>query len=136
SEEDDNLFEAIKAGAYGYLVKKIEPDDLVRTIRGVVRGEAALSRVTASKILNEFARLARRGLEMVQPQAPLSSRELQILRLITSGATNKDMASACGISENTVKNHLRNILEKLHLANRTQAAAYALRTGLIQVDLH
>ena len=101
SEEDDHLFEAIKAGAYGYLMKKIEPDDLLRTIRGVFHGEAAISPMTAIKILNEFARLAHRSSAEAHPPARLSPRELEILRLLTGGATNKDMASsletlACG----------------------------------------
>jgi RNA polymerase sigma factor (sigma-70 family) len=131
SEEDTDLFEAIKAGAHGYLLKNIEPEEFFRTLRGALRGEAPLSRTTATKLLEEFARLARGIPEAIPPRDKLSPREHEVLELLTQGATNKEIASSLGISENTVKNHLKNILEKLHLANRVQAATYALQKGLI-----
>lgn len=131
SDEDRNLFEAIKSGAQGYLLKRIEPPELFEMLRGVSRGEAPISRGTAARILGEFARQAQREAASAHPGQPLSKRELEVLELLTKGATNKEIASTFCISENTVKNHLRNILEKLHLQNRVQAAAYALQQGLI-----
>lgn len=131
SDEDKDLFEAIKAGAHGYLMKKIEPEELIRNLRGVCQGEAPISRSTATKLLDEFARVTRGGAQESRPQEKLSPREQEVLELLTTGATNKEIASSLGISENTVKNHLKNILEKLHLQNRVQAAAYALREGLV-----
>ena len=130
SEEDKDVFEAVKSGAHGYLLKKIEPEAFIRTLRGVFRGEAPISRATAAKILAEFARQALRGPGDASPQGRLSPREQEVLELLTKGASNKEIASSLGISNNTVKNHLKNILEKLHLENRVQAAAYALREGL------
>lgn len=130
SEDDQDLFESIKAGAHGYLLKQSEPEEVTRALRGVVRGEAPISRKAAAKILGEFARLARYGPEP-QPQDKLSPRERQVLEFLTRGATNKEIAASLYISESTVKNHLKNILEKLHLENRVQAATYALREGLV-----
>ena len=132
SEEEADLFEAIKAGAHGYLLKHIEPAEFFRNLRGVFRGEAPLSRTAAAKLLKEFARLAQGVPDAVSPQEKLSPREQEVLELLTQGATNKEIASSLNISENTVKNHLKNILEKLHLENRVQAATYALRTGLVR----
>lgn len=129
SEEDQNLFSAIQSGAQGYLLKKIEPGELFEMLRGVVKGEAPISRATGAKILNEFARQVKRGREE-QPGEKLSPREREVLELLTKGSTNKEIAAALGISDNTVKNHLRNILDKLHLQNRVQAATFALRKAL------
>jgi DNA-binding NarL/FixJ family response regulator len=130
SEEDQTLFDAVKSGAHGYLLKKIEPDELFKMIRGVFKGEAPISRATAAKILNEFAK---ERSEEPRPKIheSLTAREREVLVLLTEGSTNKEIASSLSISENTVKNHLRNILEKLHLENRVQAVAFALREGLI-----
>ena len=132
-EEDETLFEAIKSGAHGYLLKKIEPNNLFEMIRGVFRGDAPISRATAAKILNEFARQPEPKAEPASesPDAPLTPREHEVLELLTRGDTNKEIASGLFISENTVKNHLRSILEKLHLANRVQAAVFALQKGLV-----
>lgn len=130
SEDDKDLFEAIRAGAHGYLLKKIEPDAFFRTLRGVFRGEAPISRATATKILHEFARQTAQGTREPRSPGGLSAREQEVLQLLTKGTSNKEIAAALGISPNTVKNHLKNILEKLHLENRVQAAAYALREGL------
>jgi RNA polymerase sigma factor (sigma-70 family) len=129
SEEDQNLFSAIKSGAQGYLSKRIDPQELFEMLRGVVKGEAPISRTTAATILNEFTRQIKQGREE-QPGEKLSPREREVLQLLTKGSTNKEIAAALGISDNTVKNHLRNILEKLHLENRVQAVAFALRQGL------
>ena len=132
SDEDQNLFEAIKSGAQGYLLKKIEPQELFAMLKGVVQGDAPISRAMAAKILGEFAHQARRTAEPSSPAANLSPREKEVLDLVTQGKSNKEIAAALAIAENTVKNHLKNILEKLHLENRVQAATYALREGLVE----
>ncbi len=130
SDDDQDLFTAIRNGALGYLVKKIEPDELFARLRGVTQGEAPLSRIMAGRILREFARI---GTESPPPDSTrsLTPRERQVLRLVSKGLTNKEIGAQLHIAENTVKNHLRNILEKLHLQNRAQAAAYAVREGLV-----
>lgn len=130
SEEDQKLFEALKAGAHGYLLKNVEPEELFRTLRGVVRGEAFVTPSMAFKILDEFTRQVRapKG----TPSAGLSPREREVLELLTRGNVNKEIAVALEISENTVKNHLKSIMEKLHLENRVQVVAYALREGLVR----
>jgi len=131
SEEDLTLFEAIKAGAQGYLLKKIDPEDLFEMLRGVSRGEAPISKATASKILSEYAKQRQQQPSKKNLGDTLTPREREVLEHLTEGATNKEIASGLFISENTVKNHLRNILEKLHLQNRVQVVAYALREGLV-----
>jgi DNA-binding NarL/FixJ family response regulator len=132
SEEDRDLLEAIKAGAHGYLLKNLEPEELFEYLAGVSRGEAPLSRVMAAKILAEFTSQAARpkAAEPAEPGEVLSPREREVLALVARGSTNREIASALTLTENTVKNHLRNILDKLHMENRTQAAAYALKHGL------
>ena len=132
SDADQNLFEAIKSGAQGYLLKKIEPQTLFSTLRKVVEGEAPMSGIMATKLLAEFSRQTRRTSQPPTPVATLTEREKEVLHHIAHGKTNKDIAAVLSIAENTVKNHLKNILEKLHLDNRVQAATYALREGLIQ----
>ena len=131
AEGDDVLFEAIKCGAQGYLLKDIDPDHLVELLRGVHRGEAPISRFSAAKLLVEFARLAEKETWTPASEEVLSLREKEVLELVARGATNKEVAGSLFIAENTVKNHLRNILAKLHLNNRVEAVAYALRVGLI-----
>lgn len=130
SEEDEKLFEALKAGVHGYLLKDVEPEELFRTLRGVVRGEAFVTPTLATKILDEFARRAPPA--NGPPETGLSPREREVLQLLTRGAVNKEIATALEISENTVKNHLKSIMEKLHLENRVQVVAYALREGLVR----
>ncbi len=129
SEEDQKLFEAVKSGAQGYLLKKMKAQEFLDMLRGISRGEAPISRAIASKILAEFARQAP---PENAPALRLSPREREVLMLLTKGATNKEIASALGISENTVKNRLKSILEKLHLENRVQAVAYAFERGLVK----
>jgi len=131
SDDDKDLFEAIKNGAQGYLLKDIEPEELFEMLRGVYRGEAPISGLTAARILDEFARLSQRKSSVSSSGESLTPREKEVLQLVAQGATNKEIASQLFIAENTAKNHLRNILAKLHLQNRVQAAAYALREGLI-----
>jgi len=130
AEEDRSLFEAIKAGAQGYLLKKIEPDEFLAMVRGVSRGDAPISRSMASKILGEFGRRVQRP-QAEDPAAKITPREREVLQLLTQGNTNKEIANALCVSENTVKNHLKNILAKLHLQNRVQAVAFALREGIV-----
>lgn len=129
SDDEQDLFATLKCGAQGYLLKKIEPAELFSQLRGLARGEAALSPLMANKILREFAR--RDPDPATAPHDALTARELQVLELLTRGLTNREIAARLVIAENTVKNHLRNILAKLHLANRVQLAAYALRQGLV-----
>jgi DNA-binding NarL/FixJ family response regulator len=128
SEEEQVVFEAMKSGAQGYLLKTVEAATLFATLRAVMRGEVVVSHAMAGKILGEFSRLAT-GPGATQT-ADLTAREREVLGLLTQGTTNKEIAAALGITESTVKNHLRNILEKLHLENRVQAATFALRIGL------
>lgn len=125
SESEDDLFGALKNGAQGYLLKNLDPDDLIACLHQVQRGEAPLAPPMAAKILREFAAPSPR------PGPTLTPRERQVLELVARGDANKEIARHLQISENTVKNHLRNILEKLHLQNRLQAVMYALREGLI-----
>jgi len=130
SDGDRSLFEAVKSGAQGYLLKKIEPQALCGTVRGVVRGEAFVSPMMAARLLEEFARQSRQAAPAA-PAAELTAREREVLELVSRGMSNKEIAAALAIAENTAKNHLKNILEKLHLENRVQAATFALREGLV-----
>ena len=130
SDGDRSLFEAVKSGAQGYLLKKIEPQALYGTLRGVVQGEAPVSRLMAARLLEEFTRQNRHP-AATAPGAELTARERGVLELVSQGRSNKEIAAALVIAENTVKNHLKNILEKLHLENRVQAATFALREGLV-----
>lgn len=129
SEDDQSLFDALKAGAQGYLLKSVEPEDLFRTLRGAIHGEAFVTPSMAAKILTEFTRQAQ--VREDPAFAALSPRERQVLELLTRGTVNKEIATALEISENTVKNHLKSIMEKLHVENRVQAVARALREGLV-----
>lgn len=129
SDDDQHLFDAIKSGAKGYLLKDLEPDRLYEMLESVSHGEAPLSGVIAAKILTEFSRPDPASEPVVDQ---LTTRETEILQLIAEGKTNKEIAADLVISENTVKIHLRNILEKLHLQNRIQAAVYAIRQGLVE----
>lgn len=132
SEDDHDLFEAIKNGAEGYLLKTINAQELVDLLKGVFRGEAPISRTMARKILHEFALRSRRPEPEAITRDDLSRREVEVLQLVSEGSTDKEIAARLCISPRTVKNHMHNILDKLHLQNRVQAATYALRQGLIQ----
>ncbi|MBI2953448.1 MAG: response regulator transcription factor [Chloroflexi bacterium] len=135
SEEDQDLFDAVRNGAEGYLLKTLRAEELFELLKGVFRGEAPISPSMARKLLNEFAHLSRRN--SVEPEHSteqkdqLTRREKEVLQLLADGATDKEIASDLCISRRTVKNHVHNILEKLQLQNRVQAAAYALREGLV-----
>jgi len=133
SENEADLFAAMKFGATGYILKNTEPEELIQAIFHVAQGGAIISPFMATKLLAEFKGLgARVATEPTrEAEAKLSPREDEVLRLVAQGATNKEIADSLFISENTVKTHLRNIMEKLHLANRSQAAAYAVKRGLV-----
>lgn len=132
SDQDEELFEAVKSGAAGYLAKTTEPEELFSYLEGVSQGEAAISGRTAARILKEFAGRPGRETPPRVPEAArlLTARELEVLALVASGATNREIASSLTLTQNTVKNHVRSILEKLGLDNRVQATSYALRHGL------
>ncbi|MDX1521816.1 MAG: response regulator transcription factor [Anaerolineae bacterium] len=131
SDEDDVLFEAVKRGANGYLLKNLEPQQLYDMLKGVRQGEAAISGSMASKILQEYRHSDSNASSQEQSPDELTPREIDVLEQIVTGATNKEIAEALHITENTVKIHLRNILEKLHVQNRIQAAVHAVREGLV-----
>ena len=132
SDEDSNLFEAIKSGAKGYLLKDLKSEQFFSLLEGVERGEPALTPSVARKLLDEFARPKKPTKEEYDPDA-LTDREREVLELMVLGTTsNRRLAKHLGVSENTVKFHVRNILDKLHLHNRAQVVAYALRTRLVE----
>lgn len=127
SDEDRTLFEAVKGGAQGYLLKNLQAEEFFDLLSGVERGEAPISRSLAGRILEEFAR--RRGARPQEEAEELTEREREVLRAVSGGASNREVAAALHISENTVKFHMKNILDKLHLRNRAEVVAYAARRG-------
>jgi len=128
--EDEKVYTAVKAGASGYLLKDATPDEIITAVRQVNRGEPSISPVIANKLMREL----RRETELPPTQEPLTIRELEILKLVAQGFSNQEIAEELVISERTVRTHVSNILSKLHLANRTQAALYALREGLADLN--
>ena len=128
---EEFLFQAIKAGAMGYLLKDSLPEELLRAVRVVHRGEALLAPEMAAKVVKEFARTTE-AKDLAPVLTPLTQREVEILHHVADGLANKEIAQRLGISERTVKNHLSNIMEKLQVNSRTQAAIYALRAGLVR----
>lgn len=134
SDEEDDLYDAIKAGATGYLLKEIEIDEVATAIRAVMTGQSLISPSMASKLLSEFTNLAKKADEkQALPTPRLTSRELEVLKLVAQGMSNREIATELYISENTVKNHVRNILEKLHLHSRMEAVVYAVREKLLDI---
>ncbi len=127
--DDDHIFPAIRAGALSYLLKDVGPDDLADAVRRAARGEAILHPRVAARVIQELHGAAR---EDASPFAELTERELEVLRLIAEGLSNAEIAERLVISEKTVKSHVSNILSKLHLADRTQAAVYAWKRGLMR----
>ena len=131
-DEDEELFEAIKSGARGYLLKSISSRDLVAMLRRAASGDAAISPALGGRMLEEFRRLARQEMHAPdQETTALTQREQEVLSLVAEGATDKEIADDLSISIHTVKSHMRNILAKLHMGHRHEAALYALREGLI-----
>jgi two-component system NarL family response regulator len=133
SDEEEDLYEAVKAGATGYLLKEISIEEVANAIRAVVTGQSLISPSMASKLLSEFNNLAKQAQQKVLVPR-LTDRELQVLKLVAQGMSNREVAEELFISENTVKNHVRNILEKLHLHSRMEAVVYAVREKLL--DIH
>ncbi len=127
---DDKVFPAIKAGALGYLLKDSGPDELVQAIHQVHRGQPSLEPSIARKVLTELSHPPKAPLT---PE-PLTERELDVLRLVSQGKNNKEIAEQLVITEMTVRTHVSNVLSKLHLASRTQAALYALKEGIVSLD--
>ncbi|MFB9376603.1 response regulator [Kineococcus gynurae] len=136
SEDEDDLFGAIRAGANGYLLKDVPAEDVAESIRAVVGGQSLISPRMAGLLLGEFAAISRRGPERaaVAEGPRLSPREMEVLRQLARGLGNRDIAGVLGISENTVKNHVRNILEKLQLHSRMEAVMYAVREKLVELS--
>ncbi|MFZ1043092.1 MAG: response regulator transcription factor [Anaerolineales bacterium] len=128
SERDGHLYEAVEIGVSGYLLKSLDADELFDLLNGVIKGETAMTRAMASKLLKS---VANHIADENKGEQSLTERELFVLRLVASGASNQEIAQKLTISINTVKSHLKNILEKLQLENRTQAATYAVKRGLI-----
>lgn len=128
SDDDESLFRASAAGACGYLLKSLKADEFVDMLRGLERGEAAMTRQTTARLLAGLSRAS------AQPHSPgpeaLTPQEVRLLQFMADGLANKAIAQAMGLSENTVKYHIKNIMQKLGVHNRTEAAAYAIRTGL------
>ncbi len=134
SDEEDDLYEAIKAGANGYLLKEISIDEIGNAVRSVHGGQSLISPSMASKLLNEFAAMVKKEEEKQHVPAPrLTPREMEVLEHVAKGMNNREIAKALFISENTVKNHVRNILEKLHLHSRMEAVVYAVRENLLEI---
>ncbi|TDC41072.1 response regulator transcription factor [Actinomadura sp. KC345] len=135
SDEEEDLFEAIKAGASGYLLKEISIDEVPQAVRAVHGGQSLISPSMASKLITEFAALAKSSEERTQqvPAPRLTEREMEVLRLVARGLGNREIARELFISENTVKNHVRNILEKLQLHSRMEAVVYAVREKLLEI---
>jgi DNA-binding NarL/FixJ family response regulator len=134
SDEEDDLYEAIKAGANGYLLKEISIDEIGHAVRSVNGGQSLISPSMASKLLDEFAAMIKKEEEKEQVPAPrLTPREMEVLQHVAQGMNNREIARTLFISENTVKNHVRNILEKLHLHSRMEAVVYAVREKLLEI---
>jgi len=128
--EDDKVFPAIKAGAMGYLLKDCSTEELLQAIRDVYNGESSLHPTIARKLIQEI----KQPTDLKLTEEPLSEREIEVLKLIARGLTNKEISEQLFVSDGTVRVHVSNILGKLHLASRTQAALYALREGLASLD--
>ncbi len=129
--DDDMLFEALKNGAQGYLLKDIQSQYMLEMLRGALRGEAAISPSLAGRVLSEFRRLSKGGIAEKDNDNELTEREQQVLLQASKGATDKEIASTLNISLNTVKTHIRNILAKLHVTTRREATKAAKAKGML-----
>jgi DNA-binding NarL/FixJ family response regulator len=132
SDDDEDVFEAIKSGAQGYLLKSTDTRAFFDLIEGAARGETPLSGRLASRILREFAKHMNREVADASTEDALGEREKEVLTLAAEGLTNREIAARINLSENTIKYHFKNILEKLHLRNRAQAVVYAAQSGLLK----
>lgn len=128
--DDEKVFSAIKAGALGYLLKETSPDELLQAVRDVYHGESSLHPAIARKLIRELNRPS----SLPPAEEPLTEREIEVLIKVARGLSNQEIADSLVISERTVRTHVSNILSKLHLANRTQAALYALKEGLTSLE--
>ena len=128
--EDEKVYAAIKAGATGYLMKDALPQEILSAVRQVYQGETSMQPAVAKKLMREL----QRDSHLTPTEEPLTAREVEILKLVAHGLSNQDIAEQLVISERTVRTHVTNILGKLHLANRTQAALYALREGMTDLE--
>ena len=133
SDDEQDLFDAIKAGASSYLLKDTDADEIAPALRQIYAGQSLVSPSMASKLLNEFATLSKRGDERDYQPPRITEREMEVLRLVAQGLSNREIAKQLFISENTVKNHIRNILEKLHLHSRMEAVIYAVREKMLEI---
>jgi len=132
NDDNENVFEAIRNGAQGYLLKNINSKEMLASIRGAVRGEAAITRTLGGHILSEFRRVSMRAVDIpAEELAALTMREQEVLGLVAEGATNKEIASTLNVSIHTIKSHMRKILAKFHLEKRQEAVLYAKQKGLI-----
>lgn len=134
NEDERSLFEAVKCGAQGYVIKTVDPDELLHAVKSVSLGEAVVPSNLALRILSEMSRPKTVTGNSEDRAEPLTAREIEVLRELGTGASNRDIAKRLYISENTVRNHVRNILDKLHVSNRVEAATYAVREGLVVDD--
>jgi len=132
SDDEDDLYAAIRVGANGYLLKDSSLEEVAGAVRAVHRGESLISPSMASKLLAEFSAVTGTSAAAEPPGPRLSDRELEVLKLVAQGHTNREAAAVLQLSENTVKNHVANILEKLHLRSRVDAVIYAMRTKLFE----
>ena len=131
SDEESNLIDAIKAGAGGYLLKHLNSQAFLKALEGLQRGEAAIARVATTKVMKSLAELSRQKSNQSSDEA-LSDREISILHLMAEGLSNQEISRRISLSENTVKYHLKNIFQKLHAHNRTEAVTFAMRSGLLE----
>jgi DNA-binding NarL/FixJ family response regulator len=131
SQNEEDLFAAVRVGATGYLLKEVATEEVAGAVRAVARGEALISPPMATKLLGEFNVLSRRVDSQLGAVPRLTEREIEVLRLVAKGMSNKEIATELVIAENTVKNHVRNILDKLQLRSRMEAALYAVREKLV-----
>lgn len=132
SDKDADLFEAVRSGAQGYLLKSLNASEFLEMLGGLEHGEAAITRKTATRLIDGLADLSRSHSE---PSGSLTRREIQVLRLVAEGLSNRAIAQTLSVTENTVKYHMKNILQKLGVQNRTEAATHAIRAGLLKSDL-